>query len=102
MEQENSSADVSDGKEKAKPQMSNQLRESSLHSREIRGKPSTSNHQSNQKKKKTKPRKKKKKEKNKSTGTSESPMIIDDDGHVGEKEIPKKRKGIFLLSLTYL
>ena len=29
-------------------------------------------------------------------------MIIDDDGQAEEREIPKKEKGIFLLSLTYL
>ena len=68
MEQENSSADVSDGKEKAKPQMFNQPCESSLHSRKNRGETSTSNHQSHQKKKKNKT--KKEKEKNKSIGTS--------------------------------
>ena len=60
LEKENSSTDIFDGyKEKAKPQMSNQPRESSPHSRENRGETSTSTHQSDQKKKK-----KTKKEKN--------------------------------------
>ena len=52
LEKEDSSTEVSDGKEKAKPQMLTQPREPSLHSRENRGEPSTSTHQSVQKKKK--------------------------------------------------
>ena len=97
MEQKDSSADVSDGREKVKPQMSNQPRDSSLHSRENRGETSTSSHQSHQKKKKnkkkTKTRKDKEGERSKTVGTGESPMIIDEDGQTKEKEIPKKRKG---------
>ena len=90
LEKENSSTEVSDGyKEKAKPQMSNQLHDSSLHSREDRGETSTSTHQSDQKKKKTK----KEKKKIKTISTCESPMIINDDGQAEETEIPKKRKG---------
>ena len=65
LEKENSSTDVSDGKEKTRPQMSNQPYESTLHSRENRGETSTSNHQSHQKKKKNKTQKEKEKEKSK-------------------------------------
>ena len=45
LEKQNSPIDVSDGKEKTRPQVSNQPHESSLHSRENRGEPSTSTHQ---------------------------------------------------------
>ena len=80
--------------------MSNQPHESSLHSRENRGETSTSTHQSHQKKKKKKS--KKEKEEIKTVGTSESPMIIDDDGQTEEREIPKKRKGFsYYPLLTY-
>ena len=102
LEKEDSSTDVSDGKEKARPQMSSQPRESSLHSRENRGETSTTNHQSHQKKKKIKTKREKEKEKIKTIGTSESPMIIDDDGQTKEREIPKKRKGFsYYPLLTY-
>ena len=51
---------------------------------------------------KREPRKKKKKKRSKLIGTSESPMIIDDDGQAEEKEIPKKRKGFsYYPLLTY-
>ena len=64
LEKENSSTDVSDGKENTRPQMSNQPRESFLHSREKRSETSKSSHQSHQKKKKIRnPRKKRKKKK---------------------------------------
>ena len=87
---ESSSTDASDGyKVKAKPQMSNQLRGSSLHSTENKDETSTSIHQTDQKKvKKTK----KEKKKGKTDGTIESPMIIDDEHQAEEREIPKKRK----------
>ena len=63
LEKKNSCTDVSDGyKEKAKPQVSNQLHESSLHSREKRDGISTSTHQTEQEKK-TKPRKKRRRSK---------------------------------------
>ena len=89
LEKKNSSTDVSDGKENTGPQMSNQPCESSLHSRKKRGETSTSSHESIQKKKK---KSKKEKEEIKPVGTSESPMIIDDDGQAEERELPKKRK----------
>ena len=99
LEKENSSTDVSDGKEKTRPQMSNQLHESSLHSRDNRGETSISTHQSHQKNKK---KIKNEKKRVKTIGTSESPMIIDDDGQAEEKEIPKKRKGFsYYPLLTY-
>ena len=105
MEQKDSSADVSDGREKAKPQVSNQLCDSSLHSRENKGETPTSSHQShqeNKKKKKTKIRKEKEEDRKKPVGTSESPMIVDDDDHDEAKELPKKRKGFsFYPLLTY-
>ena len=47
-------------------------------------------------------KKKKKKNKDKSDETDESPMILDEEDRSDEKEIQKKQKGIFLLSLTYL
>ena len=100
LEKENSSTDVSDGKENTRPQRSNQPHESSLHSREKRSETSTSSHQSHQKKKKKKS--KKEKEEIEPIGTSESPMIIDDDGQAEEGEIPKKRKGFsYYPLLTY-
>ena len=100
LEKKNSSTDVSDGcKEKAKPQMSNQLRDSSLHSREERDEPSTSTHQTDQEKKK---KTKKKEKKIKTDGTTESPMILDDEDQTEGKEIPKKRKGFsYYPLLTY-
>ena len=52
LEKKNSSTDVSDGSiEKTKPQMSNQLFDSFLHSREERDETSTSTHQTDQEKK---------------------------------------------------
>ena len=71
LEKKNSSTDVSDGyKEMAKPQMSNLLHDSSLHSRD---ETTTPTHQTDQKKKK---KNKKKKNKYKSNETDESPMIL--------------------------
>ena len=102
LEKENSSTDVSDGKEKTRPQMSNQPCESSLHSRENRGETSTTTHQSHQKKNKNKKKIKNEKKKIKADGTSESSMIIDDDGQAEEEEIPMKRKGFsYYPLLTY-
>ena len=100
LKKKNSSTDVSDGhKEKAKPQMSNQPRDSSLHSRKERDETSTSTHQTDQEKKK---KTKKKKKKNKPDGTIESPMILDDEEQAEGKEIPKKRKGFsYYPLLTY-
>ena len=91
---------LSDGyKAKAKPQMSNQLHDSSLHSRENRDETSTSIHQTGQEKKK---KTKKEKKKGKTDGTIESPVIIDDEGQAEEREIPKKRKGFsYYPLLTY-
>ena len=64
LEKENSSTDVSDGyKEKAKPQMSNQLHESSLHSRENRDETSTSVHQTDARRRRRKLRKKRRRSK---------------------------------------
>ena len=100
LEKKISATDVSDGsKTKAKPQKSNQPRDSSLHSRENRDETSTSVHQTGQKKKK---KIKKEKKKGKIDGTIESPMIIDDEGQTEEREIPKKRKGFsYYPLLTY-
>ena len=100
LEKENSSTEVTDGEEKAKPQMSIQSRDSSLHSRENRGETSTAIHQSGQKKKKKKTKKEKKKIN--TIGTCESPMIIDDADQAEEREIPKKRNGFsYYPLLTY-
>ena len=100
LEKKNSSIDVSDGyKAKAKPKMSNQPCESSLHSRENRDETSTSVHKTGQKKKK---KTKKEKKKGKTDGTIESPMSIDDEGQAEEREILKKRKGFsYYPLLTY-
>ena len=87
LEKENTPTDVLDGEER--PQMSNQLHESSLHSRENRGEPSTSTHQAHQK---THKKSKGEKKKIKTVGTSESPMNIDDDGQAEERDLPKKTK----------
>ena len=77
LEKKNSSTDVSDGyKENAKPQMSNQPRDSSLHFTEERDETSTSTHQTDQEKKK---KTKKKKKRIKNDGTTESPMLLDDE-----------------------
>ena len=94
---EYSSTDVSDGyKEMAKPQMSNLLRDSSLHSRD---ETSTQTHQTDQKKKK---KNKKKKNKGKSDETDESPMVLDEEDRTDEKVVPKKRKGFsYYPLLTY-
>ena len=99
LEKEDSSTDVYDGKGKTRPQKSNQLRESSLHSRETRGKSSTSSHQTHQKSQK---KVKKEKKKCKTVGTSESPMIIEYDGQIERKRDTKEEKGFCLLSTTYL
>ena len=88
LEKEHSSNDVSDGKEKTRPQKSYQLHESSLRSRETRGETSTSNHQVHQKSQKKIKREKKK---SKTVATSESPMIIDDDGQAEERERYQRR-----------
>ena len=88
LEKKNSSTDVSDGyKEMAKPQMSNLLHDSSLHSMD---ETTTPIHQTDQKKKK---KNKKKKNKDRSYETDESPMILDEEDQTEGREIPKKRKG---------
>ena len=80
----------------AKPQMSNLLCDSSLHSRD---ETTTPTHQTDQKKKK---KNKKKKNKDKSDETDESPMILDEEDRTDEREIPKKRKGFsYYPLLTY-
>ena len=100
LEMKTSSTEVSDGsKTKAEPQMSIQPCDSSLHSREDRGEPSTTVHQTGQKKKK---KTRKEKKKSKTARTVENPMITDDEDLVEEREIPKKRKGFSYYPLTYL
>ena len=95
LEKKDSSTDVSDGyNEMAKPQMSNLLHDSSLHSRDEN---TTLTHQTDQKKKRRNKRKK-----NKVEETDESPMILDEEDKPDEKEIPKKRKGFsYYPLLTY-
>ena len=90
LEQKTSFSEVPEGSQtKADPQMSNQLRDSSQHSRESRDKSSTKGHQTSQKKKK---KTKKEKKERKTTRTDENPMIIDDE-EPDEDRIIKKRKG---------
>ena len=101
LEKKSTPPDVLD--EDKRPQMSNQPRESSLHSRENRDEPSTSTHQAHQK---TQKKKSKKNKGNKKTGktvdTNESPMSIDEDGQAEESNLPKKRKGFaYYPLLTY-
>ena len=82
--------------------MSNQPRESSLHSRENRGELSTSTHQAHQKTHKKSKGEMKKSKTSKTVGTSESPMNIDDDAQAEERDLPKKRKGFsYYPLLTY-
>ena len=83
LEEKSTPPDVLD--EDKRPQMSTQLCESSLHSRENRGEtstgePSTSRHQALQKTHKKSKKRKGDKKTNKTVGTNESPMSIDDDG----------------------
>ena len=90
LEQKTSSSEVPEGSQtKAEPQMSNQPRDSSLHSRESRGTSSTRGHQASQKKKK---KTKKEKKEGKITRTDENPMLIDDE-EPDEDRIIKKKKG---------
>ena len=106
LEEKSTPPDVLD--EDKRPQMSTQLCESSLHSRENRdetstGEPSTSRHQAHQKTKKKKSKKNKgDKKTGKTVDTTESPMSIDDDGQAEESDLPKKRKGFaYYPLLTY-
>ena len=108
LEEKSTPPDVLD--EDKRPQMSTQLCESSLHSRENKGEtstgePSTSSHQALQKThKKSKKSKKRKEDKktNKTVGTNESPMSIDEDGQAEKRDLPKKRKGFaYYPLLTY-
>ena len=108
LEEKSTPSDVLD--EDKRPQMSTQLHESSLHSRENKGEtstgePLTSSHQALQKThKKSKKCKKRKgdKKRNKTVGTNESPMNIDGDGQAEERDLPKKRKGFaYYPLLTY-
>ena len=94
---EYSSTDVSDGyKEMAKPQMSNLLHDSSLHSRD---ETTTQTHQTDQKKKK---KNNNKKNKGKSDEKDENPMVLDEEDRTDEKVVPKKRKGFsYYPLLTY-
>ena len=90
LEQKTSFSEVPEGSQtKADPQMSDQLHDSSPHSRESRGKSSTKGHQTSQKKKK---KTKKEKKERKTTRTGENPMILDDE-EPDEDRIIKKRKG---------
>ena len=99
LEQKTSSSEVPEGSQtKAEPQMSNQPRDSSLHSRESRGTSSTRGHQASQKKKK---KTKKEKKEGKITRTDENPMLIDDE-EPDEDRIIKKKKGFsYYPLLTY-
>ena len=99
LEQKTSSSEVPEGAQtKADPQMSNALREPSLHSRESRDKSSTRGHQASQKKKK---KTKKEKKERKAARTDENPMIIDDE-EPDEDKNNKEEKRFFLLSSIYL
>ena len=90
LEQKASFSEVSERSQtKAQPQMSDQPRDSSLHSRESRGTSSTKGLQNNQKQKK---KTKKEKKERKTTRTDEDPMLIDDE-EPDEDRIIKKRKG---------
>ena len=90
LEQKTSFSEVSEGSQtKAQPQMSDQPRDSSLHSRENNGTSSTKGLQNNQKQKK---KTKKAKKERKTTRTDEDPVLID-DAEPDEDRIIKKRKG---------
>ena len=90
LEQKASFSEVSERSQtKTEPQMSDQPRDSSQHSRESRDKSSTKGLQKNQKQKK---KTKKEKKERKTTRTDENPMLIDDE-EPDEDRIIKKRKG---------
>ena len=90
LEQKTSFSEVSErSKTKVQPQMSDQPRDSSLHSRESKGTSSTKGLQNNPKQKK---KTKKEKKERKTTRTDENPMLIDDE-EPDEDRIIKKRKG---------
>ena len=86
--------------------MSNQLRESSLHSRKTEVKPQHQaiSHIRKRKKRRNKAKKEEEKEEKdkQTTGTAEVPMIIEDDDQSEERAISKKRKGFsYYPLLTY-
>ena len=93
-----SSTDLSDGyKEMAKPQISNLLCDSSLHSRD---KTTTKPQQTDQKKKEK--NKKKKNKEREPVETEETPMVLDDENYKNSDGTSKKRKGFsYYPFLTY-
>ena len=92
LEQKTSFPEVSEGyQSKAQPQMSDQPRDSSLHSREEKG-ISTKNLQDRQIKKTKKEKKARKTHRREAARTEENSMLIDDE-EPDEDRIIKKRKG---------
>ena len=92
LEQKTSFPEVSEGyQSKAQPQMSDQPRDSSLHSREEKG-ISTKNLQDRQIKKTKKEKKARKTDRREAARTEENSMLIDDE-EPDEDRIIKKRKG---------
>ena len=92
LEQKTSFPEVSEGyQSKTQPQMSDQPRDSSLHSREEKG-ISTKNLQGRQRKKTKKEKKARKTHRREAERTGENSMLIDDE-EPDEDRIIKKRKG---------